>query len=109
VVAVRVVQVTVDQVVGMVAVRNRLVTTLGTVPVSIGVPAAVVVRSASPRVERAHWDPMFVHVATVGVMQVTVVQIIRVIFVLHRGVSARGSVHVGVPLVCLVSHLFPLM
>ena len=65
---VRMVEVTFDQIVGVVAVRNRLVSAIGTVFVTLLVRAAIVVRSTRCRVFAAYGDGVFVNMVTVRVV-----------------------------------------
>ena len=74
--AVRVMQVAVDEVVGVVAVRNGLVTAGRAVDVRDVVAAAGVRRRAGIRVGRAHCDDVLVDVRLVQVVQVAVVQVV---------------------------------
>jgi hypothetical protein len=108
VVAVRVVQVAVDQVVGVVAVRHRFVAAAGTVAVALVVTAAGVLRGAIGRVGRADLDRMALDAAFAHVVQVAVVQVIDVVAVLDGGVAAGWAMLVVVILVNLVlAHFFP--
>ena len=92
VVAVRMVQVALDEVVHMVAVGQGLVSAARAVLVVGGVGSAVVLRSAGDGILRADLDRMLVVVALVGVMEVAVVQIVDVTVVFDGGVSAAGAV-----------------
>ena len=96
VVAVRVVQVALDQVVGVVAVRDGLMTTAGAVPMGLVVLAAVVRGSAGRRVGGADVDLVFLDPRWRRVVQAAVVQIIDMTVVLDRGVAAVGPVRVRV-------------
>jgi hypothetical protein len=99
VVAVRVVQVTVDQVVGMVAVRHLLVATAGAVLMAGVVTATIMLGRAARGVGRVHLQLMLLDVAARGVMQVAVVQVIGVVAVAEGRVAAAGAVLVRVSLV----------
>lgn len=92
VVAVRVVQVALDEVVHVVTVGHGFVAAAWAVLVVDGVGLAVVVRSACVGILRAQLDRMLVIVALVGVMEVAVVQIVDVAVVFDGGVSAAGAV-----------------
>ena len=96
VVAVRVVQVAIDEVVDVVAMRHRFVAAAGAVHVSRFVAAAVVFRRAGVRVGGTDGDDVFVNVVAMRVMQVAVVQVINVAFVLDGGVAAVRAVLVVV-------------
>jgi hypothetical protein len=97
VVAVRMVQVPVDEVVDVVAVRDRWVSAVGPVFVVGGVTAALVFGRASPRVRAADGQPMLFHFSVRQlVMQMPVMKIIDMPLVLDRGVTAIGTVLVSV-------------
>ncbi|MCH2097921.1 MAG: hypothetical protein MK142_05990, partial [Pseudomonadales bacterium] len=95
VITVRVVQVAVDEVVDVIAVRYCLVAATRTVHVICLVTAAVV-GPTTLRIRFADRDSMLVVVILVGAMQVAVVQVADVITVLNGGVAATGSVLVVV-------------
>lgn len=67
-IAVRMVQVAVDQVIDMVAVGNRFVAAAGTVAVGLVVSVALVFRGAAVRVLGADFQHMLVHVIPVGMV-----------------------------------------
>ena len=92
----RVVQVAIDEVVNVVAMRHGFVAATGTVDVSRFVAAAVVVRRAGIRVGGADGDAVFIDVVAVRVVQVAVVQVINVAFVLDGSVAAACAVLVFV-------------
>ena len=92
----RVVQVAINEVVGVVAMRHGFVAATGAVDVSRFVAAAVVVRRAGIRVGGADGDAVFIDVIAVRVVQVAVVQVINVAFVFDGGVTAIRAVLVFV-------------
>jgi hypothetical protein len=100
-VAMRMVQVAIDQIIDMVAVRHSFVTATGTVNVARFVAAADMRRSAAIRVGRIDGDHMLIDMVTVNVMQVAIVQIVHMPIVLNRGVAAIFAV-----LMRMVSVLF---
>jgi hypothetical protein len=105
--AARVVQVAIDQIVRVVAMRNSLVPATGAVLVSRVVSAAAVTGGAVGGVRAADRDGVLVHVVAMGVMEAAVVEIVRVPVVLHGGVTAAVAVLVLVLLVDLViAHVF---
>jgi hypothetical protein len=65
---VHMVEVTFHQIVGVVAVRNRLVSAIGPMFVALLVPAAIVVRGTRCRVLPAYADFMLVKMVTVGMV-----------------------------------------
>ena len=89
--AVRMMQAAIDEIVHVVAVRHRRMTAAGAVHMT-GVRGAH--RRACVGIGRADRDAMFVHVVTVLVMQVPVVQIVHVVAVTDRRVPAARPVDV---------------
>ena len=102
-ITVRVVQVAIDEVVDVIAVRYCLVAATLAVHVICLVTAAVV-RPTTIRIRLADRDSMLVVVILVGAMQVAVVQVADVIAVLNGGVTAIGSVLMVVVSVLLAAH-----
>ena len=102
VIAVRVVQVAVDEVVDMVTMRNRLVAAAGAMRVRRVMAGAVVGRGALVGVLVRHLDHVFVHVITVGVVQVAVMQIVHMVAVVHAGVLALRAMGMRMGLVMVV-------
>jgi hypothetical protein len=102
VLAVRVMQVTVDDVVRVVAVSDGVVAAGRTVNVVLRVARAGVRRRAVGRVLTAHREGMFVDVIAVDVVEVAVVEEILVTIVLDLLVAAVGAVLVVVTFVRLV-------
>ena len=87
-IAVWVMQVAVDQIVDMIAVRYRLVSASGPVNVIRGMGATIMVRRTSIRIFRADLDPMFVYVVTMWMMQMPIMQIVDVVAVPDSGMAA---------------------
>jgi hypothetical protein len=96
VVAVRVVQVAVDQVVDVVAVRHRFVAAAGSMHMTGLVATAPVARCAGGRVGGADLDHMFIDMAFVQVVQVAVVQVVDMVTVAYRDMATARAVHVVV-------------
>jgi hypothetical protein len=96
VVAVRVMQVAVDQVVDVITVRHRLVPAAGAVLVARLVPFAAMLGRAAAGIAGRHLDHVLVDVVAVRMMQVTVVEIVDVIAMAHRAMPAIGPVLVRV-------------
>lgn len=90
VIAMRVMQMAVDEIIDVIAVRHRFVAAPGSVNVAWLVACAV--GSTLIRILCAHLEPVFVHVISMGMVQVTIVQIVDVIAVLNRSVSAVRTV-----------------
>ena len=98
VLSVRVMQVAADEIVGMVAVRHRLMAAAGAVLMSGLVRFARVSRSAVRRVDPRNRQRVLIHVISVPVVQMAVVQVVHVPVVPDRGVPAAGAIYVRVPL-----------
>jgi hypothetical protein len=97
VVAVRMVQVAIDQVIDVVAVRHRFVAATRPVLVAPRVSAALMLGSALRRILGAHRHGVLLDGAGLrGMVQVAVVQIIDVAVMLYGGVAAVRAVLVGV-------------
>ena len=96
VVAVRVVQVAITEVVSVVAMRYGFVSAAGAVYMSRFVAVAVMIWGADVRVGGADGDAVFIDVVAVRVVQVAVVQVINVAFVFDGGVTAIRAVLVFV-------------
>ena len=103
VVAVRMMQVAADQVVGVPGVRHRLVPAVRPVAVEGVVSAAGVAGGAHARVDCGRGEFVVIHMVAVRVVEVPVVEVIRVAVVLDGGVPAAHAVGVRVPLVGLAS------
>lgn len=94
--AVGVVEMAVDEVVHMVAMRHGLVAAARAVDVIGRVAAAGVGRRAGVGVGGADSQPVLVHVVPVDVVEMAVVEVVHMAFVPHGGVAAAGAVLVGV-------------
>lgn len=93
VVAVGVMQMTIDQIVDVIAVRDRLVTTIGSMDVPRFVTAALVSRRADGGVHVGNLKRVLFDLAVgADVVQVAVVQVIDMIAMLNSRVLAIGAV-----------------
>jgi hypothetical protein len=106
---VRVVQMAFHKIVGMAAMRNRFMTAAAAMRVFRVVRSAGMARRASGRIRAALAKSMLIHVSGVCVVQMAVVQIIDVIFMLNRSVSASWTMRMRVLLVCFVIVHFPML
>jgi nitrate reductase alpha subunit len=97
---VREVQVAIDEIADMVAMRHGLVSASRSVHMAFVVTGTGVARRAMRGIRRAHFDHMLVHVTIVHMMQMTVVQVVDVIAMANGGVAAAGPVNVRV--VCML-------
>jgi hypothetical protein len=99
-----VVQVALDEVIRVIAMRHGRVSTARAVDMVGGVSGAAVVRRALGGVGRIDGDRVLVDVIAVDVVQVPVVEIVDVTRVLDRGMPAVGAVNVVVTFVDRVRH-----
>jgi hypothetical protein len=96
VIAVRMVQMAIHQVIDMIAMRHGFVPAVSTVSVLLLMSRAAVVRRAFLRIRRGNLDLMVVHMIALSVMQVAIVKIIGVAVVFHGRVSAVWAMYVAV-------------
>jgi hypothetical protein len=89
-------QMPVDQIVDVVAVRHGLMPASGTVHVRAVMPSAPVPGCTAVGIGRRHLDAVLVDVVAVHMMQMAVVQIVDVIAVANGRVPARPAVLVRV-------------
>ena len=100
-------QMPIDEIVDMVAVRHRFVATPRPMPMALVVTAAGMVRRAQSGIAVAHIDRVLVDVIAMRVMKMAIVQVVEVIPVLDRGVATGRPVlmrMVGVDLVVVRGH-----
>lgn len=113
-IAVRKMKMAVDEVTGMIAVRNGFVPAVGTVHVPLLMAFTVMIWGATRRIGVVHLENMLFHVAPVGVVEAAVVKIVDVTVVQDGGVAAIGTVSMIVMgmitghdvLLCLLEYLF---
>jgi hypothetical protein len=86
------VQMSIDQVVGMVAMRHRFVSAARAMPMRRIVPAAAVVRRAAVGIRCAHFDDVFVDVIPVRMVEMAVVKVIDVALMADRNMTAARLV-----------------
>jgi hypothetical protein len=96
-IAMRMVQVAVHQVVDMVAVRNLRMAAVWPVDVALFVPTAVVTGCAAVGIDRGYFQHALIHMIAVNVVQVSVVQIIDVPVVPDRRVATSRAMLMGMP------------
>jgi hypothetical protein len=102
------VQMTVDKIVDMVAVRNGLVSATWSVNVPALVAAASMTGGACVRIDRRDFERMlFDRTVGIHVVQVAIVQVVDVVFVLHCGMPAVGTVLVVVVFVDVSHQIVP--
>ena len=90
------------QIIHMISVRNGLMSAAGSMTVVPTVGIAGMVRRAGGRIPTAHVQSMVVHVVSVRLMQMTVVQVVHVPVVFDCGMATTGVVRVGVSFMNLV-------
>lgn len=99
---VRMVEMPVHQVVGVIAVGHGLVTAARAVLVTGLVRAAVVIGRTALGIRFVDRDRVLVHVVSMGMMQVAVVQVVHMIAVLDGHMAAPGPMDVGMAFVDLM-------
>jgi hypothetical protein len=92
VVAMRMVEVTVDEIANVVAVGDGLVSAAGAVFMVLGMPSAGVLRRAAGGVGGRDFDHVLIDMTVVHVMQMAIMQIVDVASMLHSGMTAAGPV-----------------
>lgn len=85
------VQMAADEIVGMAAVRDRFMSAMGPVRVSLVMLAARMTRRAIGRVHAALGDYVFIHVSLVRAVKMPLVHVIDMTFVFDRSMSAGGA------------------
>lgn len=108
-VAVRMMEVAVNQIVNMVAMRNGGMPAIGAVNMLRSVFGGGKSRRAFVRVGRINGNRVFIHMVLVRMMKMAVVKVIDMPFVLDGGVPAAGGMHVRMVRVrCtgMVAHIF---
>ncbi len=92
VIAMWMVQMAVDEVVDMIAVRHRFVAAARSMDVTRFMSRASVVGRAAVRIRLADLNDMFVYMVAVGMMQVAVMQIVDMIAMADRRMATTGAV-----------------
>jgi hypothetical protein len=87
-VAMRVMQVAVDEIIDVIPVRHGGMAAAWAMNVAGRMRAATVIRRAGRGVRPRHFQDVLLHLAAVGIMQVAVVEIVHVVSVLNGGVPA---------------------
>lgn len=93
--AMRMVQVSGDEVVNVIAVRNRFMATINAVNVVRRVPLTDMAHRAIVRVRLIDGDPVLIVMIPVMAMEVSVVQVVDVVVVPNGSVTAPRSVDVN--------------
>jgi len=100
---VRMMQVAIHHVVHVIAVRNLLMTAVGTVNMARRMSAAIVLWGALVRVVSAGADPVIINVTVVYIVHVAIVKVIGMPIVANSGVAAIRTVRMGVLFVRITS------
>jgi hypothetical protein len=90
-----VMQMSLNHVIRVIAVRHGVVSAAGAVAMGSFVTVALVIRRARRRVRGAHADPVLLHLRPALVVKVPVVKIVLVAVVLDADVAAIRAVNVG--------------
>jgi hypothetical protein len=90
--AVRMMQVAIDEIVGVAAVRDRFVSAGGAMAVAFLVSAAIVVRRACLRIVPVHVELMLFHAPVADMMEMPVMQVVDMSLVFDGRVAAVGAV-----------------
>jgi hypothetical protein len=107
VVAVRVMEMTLDEIIDVIAMRNHLVAAPRAVTMAGIVPAAAVLGRAGIGIGPAHRNDVLVNVVAVHVMEVPIMQVVDMAIMADRCVAAVGAVlvrMVGMLLVATTRH-----
>jgi hypothetical protein len=93
-VAVREMQVAIDEVADVIAVRYGLVSASGSMDMAFVVTGTSVIRRTTDWVRRGDLDHMLVHMTIVHVMQVAIVKVVDVVAMAHARVAASWAMDV---------------
>jgi hypothetical protein len=96
-----------DGVIEVIAVRNTLMPAVRSVDMPAGMLDAFVRRRARRRIGRSNRHTMLIYVIPMNVMEMTIMDVVRVTFVLDGPVSAALAVRVTVLGMCLACHIAP--
>ena len=106
-VAVRKVQVAIDEVADVIPMRDSFVPALRPMDVALLVASAFVIWRATHRIRRIYLDDMLVDVAVVHMVKMAIVEVVDVVAMAHGCMTAPGTVDVGVVCVlgvCALAH-----
>jgi hypothetical protein len=94
VVAVRMMEAAVHEIIDMITMRHGFVAAIRPVPVRCLVSGRVMRRLAAGRVAIAHRDNMMLGTATLGMLKATVIEVVDVVFVSHAEMTATWAMNV---------------
>ena len=98
----RMMEMALHKVINMIAMRDRFMSAAGSMNMPLLVACAV--WSALVGIVRRHPNHMFIHMILVRMVQMTLVKIVHVTVVLHRGVPATSPVLVWMSVMNFVAH-----
>ena len=93
-VAMWMVQAAVDEIVGVIAMRNRFMAASRAVAMRRIMTAAAMFRAAAVRVGGTDFDDVLLEVPVIWVLQLPGIQVIQVPFVANRKMATAGTMHV---------------
>ena len=102
VIAIGKMQMAVDEIVNVIAMRDRLVAAVGAMDMGSIVAAAVMALGAAGGVRLAYFHHMLIDMAFMRAMQVAVVEVVDVVVMLDCGMTAVGAMLVRMVLVDFV-------
>lgn len=94
----------INQVVHVISMRNCRVSAVWSMNMTFVVAGSPV--SATIRMLLIHFNHMFINVVSMGVVKMTIVEIISVTVVLHRRMTAARTMFVGVIMMLITCHIF---
>ena len=95
-------QMTFHEIIGVASMRNRFMTATGAMGVPGVVFAARMIGGASRRIRTTFVEGVFVYMALVGTVEMSLVQVIDMTLVPHPGVSAPGAMRMRMLVMCFV-------
>ena len=93
-IAVRMVEASVDQVVKVIPMRNRLMAAARAMPMPLTMSGSTMLWITPIRIRGADFNYVFMSAPTFNMLQMAMVEIVNVILMLNGGVAAVGTVHV---------------
>jgi hypothetical protein len=107
VISVKMVQMAGNQIVDVVAVRNRLVAAASAMLVALLMALANMIGSTTVGIRSGHLNHMFIDMPFMWRVQMPIMEVVRMVIVLHRSMTAVFAMLMTVPLVdrmCLRGH-----
>jgi len=104
-IAVGMMQVAINEIVYVVAVRNRFMTAPWSMHMPWLVACTSMVRDAGIRIRVRHLNRVLVNMIPMGMVQMAIVQVINVTVMLYRRMTAVGAMFVGMIFVNVAAHV----